>query len=246
MKLAVKRLVDGTEETKYRAEDCVIPGSLLPSLGTFQQFTAAITGTGELYACIPRLTQGTDDFQRVGNTVNPVSCHVDIILQVTSNDNAQSVDKYAHVFVLSAAAVKSLDNLSAVPITQLFENGAGGYIGADGTTNMTQYPLNRTAFNVHSHRRVRLYKPFGQQNNALAPTAGGTNGTIAACTGNYRLRVKIPLPNKLKYDTASQSYPINAAPFLCIAWERNDYDGDNNQLTSMFAQARTHLRFKDA
>lgn len=244
--MAIQKVIKGTEETKYRAEDCVIPGSILPSLGTFQQFTSAITGTGELYACIPRLTQGTDDYQRVGNQVMPVSCHVDLILQATTNDNAQSVDKFAHVFVLQATAVKSLDNLSAVPITQLFENGAGGYIGADGTTNMSQYPLNRQAFKVIAHRRVRLYKPFGQQNNALAPTAGGTNGTIAGCTGNRRLRIKVPLPKKLKYDVASQSYPINSAPFLCIAWERNDYDGDNNQLTSMYAQARCHLRFKDA
>jgi len=156
------------------------------------------------------------------------------------------VDVWAHFFVLQATAVKSLDNMSAVPITQLLENGAGGYIAADGTTNMTQYPVNRTAFKVIHHKRVRLYKPFGQQNNRAAPSAGGTDGTIAACTGNKRLRLNIPLPKKLKYDVASQDYPVNAAPFFCVAWEYNDQSGDSAPITSIYVQARTHLRYKDA
>jgi len=246
MKTAVMKLIKGNEETKYRAEDLVIPGSVLPSLGTFQQFSSGITGTGELYACLPRLTQGTDDFNRIGNSVVPVSCHVDAILNCTTSNNNQSVDVWAHVFVLQATAVKSLDNLSAVPITQLLEDGAGGYIAADGTTNMTQYPVNRTAFKVLHHKRIRLYKPFGQQNNRAAPSAGGTDGTIAACTGNKRVRLNIPLPKKLKYDIASQSYPVNSAPFFCVAWEYNDASGDSAPITSIYVQARTHLRYKDA
>ena len=247
MKKAVLKVTKGTEETKYRAEDLIVPGStVLPSLGTFQQFSSGITGTGELYACIPRLTQGVDDFQRIGNSVQPVSCHVDVIANVTTSNNNQSVDVWAHFFVLQSTSVKSLDNLSSVPITQLLENGAGGYIAADGTTNMTQYPVNRTAFKVLHHKRVRLYKPFGQQNNRAAPSAGGTDGTIAACTGNKRLRFKIPLPKKLKYDVASQDYPVNAAPFFCVAWEYNDQSGDSAPITSIYVQARTHLRYKDA
>jgi len=242
----VKSVLLRAEETKYRAEDLVIPGSILPSLGTFQQFSSGITGTGELYACIPRITQGTNDFNRIGNRISPVSCHVDAILNCTTSNNNQSVDVFAHVFVLEATAVKSLDNLSAVPITQLLEDGAGGYIAADGTTNMTQYPVNRTAFKVLHHRRMRLYKPFGQQNNRAAPSAGGTDGTIAACTGNKRIRLKIPLPKELRYDVAAQDYPVNTAPFFCVAWEYNDQSGDSAPITSIYVQARTHLRYKDA
>lgn len=243
----MKNLIDGKEETKYVAEDLVIPGtSVFPSLGTFQQFDAVIASTNELYACIPRLGQGTDDFQRIGNRVTPVSCHVDAILNCTTSNNNQSVDVFAHVFVLQATAVKSLDNLSAVPIGQMFENGAGGYIPADGTTNMTQYPLNRTAFKVLHHKKIRLYKPFGQQNNRAAPSAGGTDGTIAACTGNKRIRLNIPLPKLLKYDVAAQQYPINSAPFFCVAWELNDQSGDTSGITQIYVQARTHLRYKDA
>ena len=239
-------MIAKTEETKYVAEDLVIPGSILPSLGTFQQFSSAITSTGELYACIPRISQGTDDFQRVGNQIMPTSCHVDVIANCTTSNNNQSVDVFAHFYVLQATAVKSLDNLSAVPITQLYENGSGGYISADGTTNMTQYPLNRTAFKVLHHKRVRLFKGFGQQNNRAAPSAGGTDGTISLCTGNKRLRLKVPLPKKLKYDIVSQQYPVNSAPFFAVAWEYNDQSGDSAPITSIYVQARTHLRYKDA
>lgn len=236
----------GQEETKYVAEDLVIPGSILPSLATFQQFSSAITGTGELYACIPRINQGVDDYQRVGNSIQPVSCHVDGLLNVTTSDNSYAVDYVAHVFVLQAVAVKNLANLSSVPIGQLFENGAGGYISADGTTKMSKYPINRTDFKVLHHRRVRLTKCWGQTNGI-----GGSLATTLATqdsqnTGNYRFRLPIKLPKKLKYDVASQQYPSNSAPFLCIAWEQNDYAGDSAPITSIYAQARVHLRYKDS
>lgn len=245
-KAEVVALTKQPEETKYRAEDLYPPaGPANPTLGTFQQFTSAITSPAELYACIPRLQQGTDDFNRVGNRISPVECHVDVMLNCTTSNNNQSVDVFAHVFMLQATAVKSLDNLTAVPINQLFENGSGGYISADGTTNMSMYPLNRTAFKILHHKKIRLYKPFGQQNNRAAPSAGGTDGTIAACTGNKRIRLKVPLPKQLKYDVASQSYPLNAAPFFCVAWEYNDQSGDSAPITSIYVQARTHLRYKD-
>jgi len=245
---AVSKIVNRKFETKYVAEDLVIPGSILPSLGTFQQFSSAVTGTGELYACIPRLSVGSSakDGTRVGNSVTPTSCYVDLMLNVTTDDNSYAVDYMAHVFVLQAKSVRSLDNLSAVPILQLFEDGADGYIGADGTSKMSKYPLNRTEFTVLKHVKRRLVKCWGQTNGV-----GGSLGTTLATqdsknSGNVRIRIPIKLPKVLKYDVSSQTYPVNSAPFLCIAWERNDYQGDTAQIQSIYASARTHMRYKDA
>jgi hypothetical protein len=246
LKQAIERVIKGSAETKYVAEDLVIPGSILPSLGTFQQFSSAITSTGELYACIPRITQGNDDWNRIGNRIKPISCHLNVMMNCTTDDNQQSVDMVAHIFVLQAVAVKSLDNLSAVPILQLFENGAGGYIPADGTTNMSQYPLNRTAFKILHHKKKRLVKSFGKANGRSGGSIPLTDCTLSPQnTGNVRMRLKIKLPKTLNYDVASQSYPVNAAPFFCVAWEQNDYAGDSAPITSMFVQARTHLRYDD-
>lgn len=53
-KLAIKKLVAGTQETKFN------------SAGTLNvNFNSSISSTGEIYNCIPGIQQGPDSFNRI-------------------------------------------------------------------------------------------------------------------------------------------------------------------------------------
>lgn len=244
-KTQVKRMVASTAETKYVSEalrSCNGVSTLGPAFGGF---SSAITGVGEIYAAIPRLRQGNDDFERVGNQVRPVRCTIklDIATKVW-NDNS-SRDRTVHVFLLQAVGVKSLDNYSAIPITQLLVKGDGTNVGFDGTSFTAQYPVNKTEFKVLRHKATRMVQGFGQANNSSAPSAGATDGVISPSHSYAHVSMNVKLPKKFMYDRASQLYPTNTAPFIVIGFTNNDNYTTTAPLDYVAVCGQTQLWYKD-
>jgi hypothetical protein len=243
LKQAIQKVIAGTSETKYvmgqiRATDFVVTA---PTLDLPTGFTSAITSTRELYALIPQISEGAGVHQRVGDTIQPTSLTINLRFAFPFNDSQQSGDVTAHMFVLSAKSVKSLNNLSAVPITLLLDNGQGSAASFDGTNQHAMWKVNTNAFTVHKYKRIRFQKTEGLVN-------GGTLGNGQTCMNpsqHHVVRFRVPLPKKLKYLLNSETYPTNSAPFLCIGYTQND-TSNSAGLLAVYAQGNCMLHFKDS
>lgn len=214
------KVVRGQAETKYVAES-LLGNGVASNLATWTNFSTAITGVGEIYYCLPRVTQGVDECMRIGNTLSPTSCKVKLDICVSDISDNNSMDYTVHVFFLTCPQVKSLNNYTAIPILTMLAKGDGTNVGFDGTQLAAQYPINTAEFKVIKHRKFRMMKGFGQ---ALSVTPPGTSAdaALSVCPQYTHIEQRIPLPKKLKYEVSSSVYPTNAAPFMVIGWTRND------------------------
>ena len=241
----MKALVRAPAETKYCSEAMLGNGSS-SVLSTWTNFSTAITGVGEMYGCLPRVLQGVDECNRIGNTLSPSSCRVKLDMCIGSINDNDSYDLTIHVFFLTCPQVKQWNNYTAIPITTLLAKGDGTNVSFDGTQFVAQYPVNTAEFKVIKHRTFRMVKGFGQAlSSSGSATAGSTTAVISPSTQYVRLVQKIPVPKKLKYENNSAVYPTNYAPFMCIGYTRNNADTGavSNHFIKVLGQ--TQLSYKD-
>jgi len=240
----VKRLVSGASEMKYVTDALRNPGGHT-DLSTWGGFSTAITGTGEIYAALPRTYQGLDDHQRIGNKISPKFVRVKLDVATTAYNDNSSQDRTVHIFLLTATSVKSLDNYSAIPITQLLNKGDGTNVSFDGTAYRAQYPVNTSEFRVLKHIKKRMVKGFGQPIGTTAATAGSTDGVISPSQQYAHINMNVKIPKSFKYDRASQSYPTNYAPFIVIGFTNNNgVDAPVNAYINVLGQVQ--MGYKDA
>lgn len=241
--MAIEKVIKGDAQTKYVNEACRVPNSVF-NLSTYTTFTSGITGTGEIYACLPRTSQGSDDHQRVGDVIQPLSCtvHMDITCAATT----YPLDRTIHVFMLTSKSVKALDNFTSIPITQLLDQGDGTNTNFDGTSFTSMLPVNHKEFTILKHRKFRLVKAFGQPSNGTtAVTAGTTDGVITPAAHYHHLRFKVKVPKKFTYDSAPSRYPTNYAPFFVVGWTQNTPVDAASSIRDINVLARCEMRYKD-
>jgi len=241
----VKALVAAPSETKYRAE-AIRNLSTGNTLANFTAFSSGITATTEMYAAIPRVAQGVDEHERIGDTIAPTSCtlHLDMTAPTFGNNN--SIDKTVHIFLVECTSVKDLDNYSAVPITSLLDNGNGGNVGFDGTPLTAMFPINRRNFRVLKHKAFRLVKGFGKPNGSSGTDpAGLTDSTITPAASYKHISMKVKLPKKLKYSAHGSRYPTNAAPFFVVGWTNNWQVDTASNVIDLYVNGRVEMRYKD-
>jgi hypothetical protein len=246
-KSQVKAIVQGEAETKYVSNALTIPNTAVNNLGNFVGFSTAITGTGEIYGCVPITSQGTGDHNRVGNKIKPTSCRVKLDIAVKDHVDNSALDRTVHVFLLSSKSVKSLDNFTAIPITLLMDKGDGTQTSFDGTTYNAQLPINRKEFTVHKHKVFRLVSGFGKSIGTTSASAGTTDSVISPSYSYARISMKVPLPKTLIYDRQSSTYPTNSAPFLVIGYTKNDNDGQSHvSMDYISVLGQVQMYYKDS
>lgn len=239
----MNKLLNKAIQTKYiegqiRTTDYIVSSV---NLDAFVPFSAAITSTRELYAVIPQLSEGTGQQNRVGDEISPTKAFIKLNITPQSWEDAGSYDFTAHIFLISSKSVKFEENLSAVPIQLLLDNGAGGGAPFNGDNLVALHKINTEAFTVHKYKKLRLVKGIG--------LTQGTLGSGQVCPQRpqwNQLTMKVPLPKKLKYVTNAQTYPSNAAPFLCIGFTRNDTNPTVPSNYGISVQGRCYMYYKDA
>lgn len=237
----VMSVVNKHADTKFVAESIQLASGAGSGLNSYTGFSSAINTVNEIYACIPQLTLGAGDHQRVGSEVSPTGCYIDLNICATANNDKGARDKMVHVFVCSAKSVKSLDNYSAIPITTLLDIGNGTNGPFNGAAMSQTLPVNKREFTVHHHKAFRMTKGMGLQNTSVQ-----TDAVITPASSFRRLRLKIPLPKKLIYANDSTDYPTNSAPFLVIGWTSCDQGGDSAPTTvDTYVEGRVQMYYKD-
>jgi len=216
------------------------------TLANFTAFSSAITGTGEIYAALPRTDQGVDEHNRIGDSLNPVSCTVHLDLTAPTFGNNNSIDKTVHIFLLQCTSVKDMDNFSAVPITSLLEDGNGSNTSFNGTVQNAMMPVNRKNFQVLKHKKFRLVKGFGKPNGSSGTDPAGLTDSAITPSASYKhLAMRVKLPKKLKYSAHGSKYPTNAAPFLVIGWTNNWQVDTAPNVIDLYVSGRVEMKFKD-
>lgn len=238
----VNNVINRSRETKL----AIGPPINYSTNDTLEQFTAhssAITSTAELYMLIPAVAQGTNDNQRIGNVIQPVSLTSKVNICVTSRQDP-SVSIWAHIFFLTAKAVKDWRNTPSVPILTLMNKGDGTNVGFDGTSYNAMFPINKSEFTVIAHKRILLQKGANNPNTAFAATETPSSDTFKYWANFSQ---KITLPKELTYLDAVQARPTNSFPFMCMGFTATDQHGDSAPLTlQLRVQGQNHLYFKDA
>lgn len=135
----VNKLIKKQQETKYTVS--------FPFVTPSTVFNSQITGTNEIYTCIPALSNGNLPNQRIGDKVSPVKTEVRLNLSFSSGDNAAR-DITAHVFMLRSKSVKCVRNSTNVPITNLLDIGSASAL-FDGSIERAQFPVQKENFTVY-------------------------------------------------------------------------------------------------
>jgi len=241
---AVNQIVRRNEETKFIVD---APWKGSGTLAAFTDFTTAITGTGEIYSLIPRVSQGVDDHNRIGQEIRPVSLKA---IMTASINTRMIASEYVnvHFFFLTCKGVKDQTHVNSVPIGRLLNQGDGTNTGFSGALYNSQLPVNKSDFTVIKHKVVRLYKTQDSP-NAQAIGSGVLN-TIGSGRLNHfqTIKVKIPTPKKLTYDVATSAIPTNYFPFVVCGWTFPDDNGGtvSSNTNDVRIQGQVQMYFKDA
>lgn len=241
LKRAILNITNGQQETKYRAQT-LRNASGSSVLTAFTGFTSGITGTGEIYSLIPQLNQGDGSFARQGVVVYPKKLRVHLNICSTQN-NLKNADYMVYAFFLECPQVKDFANSSAIPITSLMDDGAGSHTTFDGTAPTSLYGINRQAFRV-----IRVLKKRIIYNVPQVVSSQTQSVAQDPSQDHHSVSVDIPVPKKFVYNTEGSAYPNNYAPFFCLGFIDNTWNGDNapGATESVQVQGRSELWYKDA
>jgi len=233
----IKKVMHRDEETKLRIAE-VMPADTY--------FTRGITSVSEVYSCLPPLVQSSstaNSFTRIGDQVSPTKLIIKGRVSFTYN-TVLSRNITVHIYVLSAKAVRSFANYTAIPITQLLASGASTDVGFDGTNYNADLPVQRDSFTVHKHLKIPLKKGLGLSNPGLGDLSGSC---ITAGTTTKAFTISLKPPKTLKYGPQAATYPQNYAPFMCVGWTYNDAPtaGDEPSTIVTMNTCQAQLYFKD-
>lgn len=248
LKAEIKKVVEGTQETKFIV-DYPFSTQTGTDLYTATAFTSGITTTNELYNLIPRLTIGSGDHQRIGNQIQPVSLYntTSLYLPLTgSNVTNYAGNIYVDVFYLTSKQIKTDTAMNEIPTAALLNNGDGTNVPYDGTAQTADLPVNKSAFTILMKKRVQLKLTAGDPNGQLS---GGSVFPPSVCASHYEAtwKFKVPLPNKLLYNTDSANTPTNSLPFMCLGFHARDMNGDTSPtFARVFCRSQSQMYYKDA
>jgi len=238
MKKAVQKVVRGNIETKF----CMTPiqmASGLGSLNLFTGFTSGITSTAEIYSLLPIVNQGSDSFQRLGDNIRPTRLNVKLNIAAYGS-YLKSFDQTVYVWFLTCDAVKTISNFSAMPITQMLDNGQGAAIPFDGTSMVALQPLNKKVFKLLKLTKKRIIINLAGSN--ISQTMTDKTHT------HHSLSFNIPVPKVLQYNNYNDPYPQNYAPVMVIGFVDNTDSGDTAPGSgyTVMVEGSVGLYYKDA
>lgn len=189
-------------------------------------FNSSITSSSECYPMIPQITEGTGDFQRIGDKVRGKYLYIKGYLQYNLNylefstGNQYLPPVTARVMILSQKNVKVGNDVSTrIDVAHLLKDnvGTGTARPYNGGLLDNLAPINKDLFKVHMDKKIKLnWVQRGDQTNT-----GDTGFGIGNDRTKY-FRCRIKLPASMTFDDGNLDWPNNCAPFLCFGAVNDD------------------------
>jgi len=233
--VAKKVVADALEDKYARAE---------PQQGGQPVFlNSGITSPSDCYPIMPTIVQGSDKNQRIGDKIRPKS----LVVQgyITSDGTLDtSMLQRVRLFIIEDKGIRNWQLSGSLQVgSDLLDNGGnkGQY---SGLPNQETIRLNTDRYKKYVDRVYTLCKGEG-----LTPNAGGVGGSQMFVSNQqiHPFRFKIPTPAVLNYNTGSNLYPTNFAPFLCLGHSQPDGDiTPDVNVTKVAMTYSAHLDYEDA
>lgn len=248
-KKAVKKLVAAPMETKYHAQS---PDERLNQAQLTNELISHLAdGTmSNLQTCFPKLVQGTEASQRIGNRINLTSGKTRFYFYLDTSLTG-TADIVVKLFLLNSKSAKSFDAATTLGVGQLLDDGDGVNVDwnpiATDTHFLNMYRLNNEQF-TGTTKTFRLSKNMGYQNGA--PVAGEPatpnlpQGAHASFTWNWGGKKVI----KYGENGGQSSLPNNFYPM----WGAVAYYADNTTVgvqgavMPVYVYSRSEIFYKDA
>lgn len=208
---------------------------------TNQLHNSSIT-SGDCYALMPPVPQGTDDWNRVGDKLRPkwlrVKGYVSLDFDVVHNTPALSPSGrgdpiYVRVIAFTQNNVKS-GGITLVQPSLLFRGPAGSAVSFTGGPYDLLNDINTDLFKVLLDKRVELIPQV--QNSYTAPLPHGAT---------HFFTFKIKCPAVLKYDNSSNNFPNNFNPIIACGYGYTNLTPPDTTATPVTFTCTSTLCFED-
>jgi len=236
----IKRISNGQAETKYVADNYDRNAANdLPDVWTLNDLGL---GAARMLPMIPRVSQGTDENERVGDSINPVGrLMTNLMFSYTGDDVSGSAIK-VEIWYGTTKARKSWDQ-NILTTDSFLDNGDGTNSPPGQNREQTLLPTDKRIVSFRKKTFI-LSKANG--------VTGGDNGdgNFSANGGKFYRSVRLyhKPPKKLKYGDATDEYPTNYAPgyFINYSYVNGKIPATSEFLDSRInISSRSHMHFKD-
>jgi len=240
MARAVNKIVRGNAETKtvafYQSANngTVSPPPVATGLfsgrGWCVQNTTISSNVTDILQLIPDVGQGINDWQRIGQRINPVSLTVKGAIRIALGYLGQTAplavkNVSVYIYVLQHVSLKSYTDLRLNNnFAQLLDTHDGTTTQFNGEALSPHLPVNTENYRLLARKKVTL-KYAGSA--GVSPVAG--NYSIANAHtwySNYKFNLTKHLPKRLIYPEAAAAalppsaldQPTNSSIFMCMGY----------------------------
>lgn len=239
---AVLSLVRGQAETKRAtffqtassgAPPPAIATGLYSGRGWALQNNEITSNVTDILQLIPYVTQGDNDFERIGQRIKPVSLTVKGALRITgtliagnsigSPPTVTPQNYHVNLYVLQHVSLKTYSSLRANnDFTQLLQTGEGTTTGFIGEALSHALPVATQYYRVLARKTVVL-KYAG---NVFSAPGVGSVSNAHSWYANYEFNLSKHLPATLQYPEATfplpnpqvDDAPTNSSIFMCMGY----------------------------
>jgi len=207
---AIRQIVKN--EISKNAEDKLV------SLFQSQVHNSSI-GSGDVYRLLPAITQGTDSFQRIGDTVRPKRLIVKFRAALPPNywTNIQTFTTpyQVRLMILKQKNIKASGQLANVDTAHLLRPnfGSSTEISYDGSPQRHISPVNKELFEVLMDKKFYM-KPQDVQRTNL--------GTYPLLPNTMEMTKVLKCPARLTFDDGNGNDANNYAPFAVVGYCKAD------------------------
>jgi len=210
---------------------------------------------GDVKMLLPYIQQGTEDWQRVGNKIQPTSLKIMGTVKIgqsqTLPPNFSPTDLFAVQWILTSKTWKSYQALLQLDLTRLLKTQEGSTVAYDGTVWGSRLELAEEDFTQISKRIIRL------RYAGIVAGGGGTNSSSVANSHDYVYNYTVTLnqkklPATLLYpeqgSTVPAPYanqPTNYAPFMIMGFYKADGSALGPPAVLLENTYTTILKYKD-
>jgi len=273
-KIEVKKLVKAPAETKlvawYGGDANPFYGTLGAQSGWNWQVRNGqiLNNITDIQRVIPAVKQGTNDNQRIGSEISPVSLIVNGHLALINSDSQDQLltpaNVYAVVYVLQHVALKTYQSLvtsydtSTPPViiggndfTKMLKTAEGTTTGFVGYAWQSHLPVADEYYKLCMKKVIPL-RASGIRTFGTDPPAANVPVNLNSDSLCVRFSINLTkfLPKKLKYSetpnnvTNTDTDPQNSSLFFCTAFYNQDgtFSGNQNRIMTEYV---SFMKFKD-
>jgi len=215
---------------------------------TAESFNSGINASSDTKRIVPTITQGTADYQRIGDqlkaltlTVKGAIVYNPTILPVSQYGTYANSRLGIRLMVVQPRQYANLDDvqLYSPTWTALLLKKGGNVVGFTGVLSDLWAPINSDAIITYYDRIMYMTAPYQVTAVGSQVMSGSTK----------MINIKMKCRNKvLKYDTTVSlgAQPTNYAPVLCIGYVHMDGSSPDVSTTAIQMSFDSVLDYEDA